>query len=136
MSDHFFALLVHGNPSTFDSLKTTLKDLSVGTYTVESLAEAKHLIPRTHPHIVFTDTSLPDGSWSDVINLAEKAGSPVNVIVVGSNKDMNLYMSAIERGAFDFVLPPFEHDALDFAVRSAGENACHRRHVQARLAVA
>jgi response regulator of citrate/malate metabolism len=40
------------------------------------------------------------------------ASSPVDVIVVGAKKDIGLYLSALEEGAFDFVLPPFEHQRL------------------------
>jgi FixJ family two-component response regulator len=68
----------------------------------------------------------------DVIKRAENAGSPVNVIVVGTNLDINFYLTALERGAFDFVLPPFEHEALDFIVQSALQNARLRRHARER----
>jgi len=60
--------------------------------------------------------------------MAEKFDSPVNVIVVSATEDALLYMSALERGAFDFVLPPFERQGLDFVVRSGGEDARHGRH--------
>ena len=136
MSDQFYALLVHDRPAPLESLKSALKQLSIQTYSVQSCEEAKRLLPQTQPHVVFTDTALPDGSWTDVVDMAENANSPVNVIVVGANKDIKLYISALERGAFDFVLPPFELQALDFVVQSAGDNAKQRRHAQARSAVA
>ena len=72
---------------------------------------------------MFTDTVLPDGSWTDVIEFRENAGSPVNVIIVGSNLDIQFYWAALERAEFDFVLPPFEHEALDFIVKPASQNA-------------
>lgn len=135
MNGHCFALLVHDRPAPLDSLKSALKDLSVETYSVRSCEEAKRLIPQTQPQLVFTDTALPDGSWTDVIELAENVGSPVNVIVVGTNKDVKFYLKALERGAVDFVLPPFEREALDFVVRSAAENSRVRKHEQARAAM-
>jgi DNA-binding NtrC family response regulator len=136
MNNHFYALLVHQEKSPMESLKTALKELPVDTCSVQSLDEARRLIPQTHPHVVFTDTTLPDGSWKDVIHLAEESEAAVNVIVVGGKLDIEFYISALENGAFDFVLPPFEHDSLDFVVKSAGEDARHRRHNMARLAVA
>jgi len=134
MNNRFFVLLVHDHSDALESLKLALKDLSVETYSVQTVAETKRLLPQTQPHLVFTDTSLPDGSWADVIKLAEKASTPVNVIVVSANKDAKLYISALERGAFDFVLPPFEHDALDYVVHSAGEDVSHRRRALLRAA--
>ena len=132
MNDRCFALLVHERPAPLESLKSALKDLSVETYSVRSCTGAKLLIPQTQPLLVFTDTVLPDGSWRDVIELAENAGSPVNVIVVGTHQDVKFYLTALECGAFDFVLPPFEHEALDFIVQSACRNARLRRQVRTR----
>ncbi|HLY60557.1 MAG TPA: response regulator [Terriglobia bacterium] len=136
MSDRIFAILIHDQPGPLDSLKLVLRDLSVETFSVTSLEEARRLIPQTSPHILFTATSVADGSWTDVIYLAEQADIPLNVIVVSANKDIKLYITALERGAYDFVLPPFEPLALDIVVRSAGENVRHRRRALARLAVA
>lgn len=136
MNDNFFALLVYDQKGPVESLKTALKDLPVETCSVRTLDEVRRLIPQTHPHVVFTDTALPDGSWKDVINVVEKSETPVNVIVVGKNQDIEFYVTALERGAFDFVLPPFEHDALGFVVKTAGEDARHRRTDMARRAVA
>jgi len=136
MKAHCFALLVHDRPDPLDLLKSALKELYVETYSVRNCEEARRLIPQTQPQLVFTDTVLPDGSWTDVIELAENASSPVNVIVVGTIKDINFYLTALERGAFDFVLPPFERDSLDFIVQSAAQDARLRRQAQARVAIA
>jgi two-component system response regulator AtoC len=131
MNDHLFALLLFDQSVVLESLKLALKHLSVETCSARTLEEAERLLPQTQPHLIFTDTFLPDGSWVDVINLAEKAASPLNVIVVGTTTNSKLYLSALERGAFDFVLPPFEHQALDFVVKSAGQDVRHRRQAQA-----
>jgi DNA-binding NtrC family response regulator len=136
MSDRIFAILIYDQHGAMDLLKLALRDLSVGTYSVPTLEEARHLIPQTHPHLLFTATSVADGSWVDVINLAAQTEIPLNVIVVSAIKDVKLYISALERGAYDFVLPPFEPLALDMVVRSACENVRHRRQTLARLAVA
>ncbi len=132
MNDRFLALLVYDRPHPLESLKGALKDLSVETHSVRSCEEARRLVPQTRPQLIFTDTSLPDGSWADVVKMAEKAASPVDVIVVGANQDISLYLSALEGGAFDFVLPPFERQALDFVVESARHDVRRRRQAHAR----
>ena len=136
MDDRNFALLLHERPAPLESLNAALKDLSVETFSVNTLEEARRLLSQTQPQLVFTDTKLPDGTWADVVDMAESAASPVNVIVVGSNKDIKFYISALERGAYDFVLPPFERQALDYVVHSAADNARLRRQALARAAVA
>jgi len=64
--------------------------------------------------------------------MAEMASSPVDVIVVGAKEDIRLYLSALEGGAFDFVLPPFEHQALEFVVESAQQDVRRRRSTERR----
>jgi FixJ family two-component response regulator len=44
--------------------------------------------------------------------------------------DTKFYVSAIERGAFDFVLPPFELGGLRHVVRTAGLHVRDRRRAQ------
>lgn len=131
MTGEILALLVHDRPGPLESLKSALKDLSIRTFSVRTCEAAQSLIHEVHADLVFTDTSLPDGSWADIVDLAQRGGAPVSVVVVGSNQDTKLYLSALERGAFDFVLPPFETHALNFVVYSALDNT--RRQRQARV---
>ena len=126
-----FALLVHDRPSPLESLKTDLKNLAVKTWSARSLDEAAKLLDQTHPELVFTDTQLADGTWSEVVSLAERVGAPANVIVVGSQVDIRVYVSAMESGAFDFIVPPLEPGSLAHVVGVAIDNVRRRREAEA-----
>jgi DNA-binding NtrC family response regulator len=128
MSQETLALLVHDRAEAMGPLKFALENLAIETRSVRTCAEAERLLEHVQTDLVFTDTSLPDGSWVDVVDMAKGADAPVNVVVVGRSEDIKFYLSALDRGAFDFVLPPFEREALDFVVRSASDNARRRRH--------
>jgi len=137
MNDSLTALLIYDQPHPLESLRAVLKDLnglSVETCSVRTCEEARRMVRQTQPQLIFTDTSLPDGSWRDVVGMAEKASSPVDVIVVGAHQDIRLYVSVLEGGAFDFVLPPFEHQALHFVVESARHDVRRRRQEHAAVA--
>jgi DNA-binding NtrC family response regulator len=136
MRDHLFALLVHGHLKPFESLKKTLWELSIETYSVATCREARDLITQCKPHVIFAEDVLPDGSWQSVLNIAEAADVPLSLIVVGSVPNTHSYLSVMDRGAFDYVAPPFEHEPLYHVVRSAGLAACRRREAAARVAVA
>ena len=136
MSEHIFALLVHERAEPFDLLKRTLRDLSVETYSVKTCKEAEDLITHCKPHIIFTDSAVSDGSWVSISNLSEQADVPASIIVVGSVPNTKLYLSVMERGAFDFIAPPFEHEPMKFVVRSAALNAYQRRERTAQAACA
>jgi DNA-binding NtrC family response regulator len=133
MSQHLFALLLHDHPEPFEGLKRTLRDLSVETYSVSTCKEAMDLIAHCKPHVIFSENSVVDGSWVSVLNMAEAAEVPLSVIVVGDHPDSRHYLSIMERGAFDFVAPPFEHEPLNFVVKGAALDA-HRRRVAAAVA--
>ncbi len=136
MRGRVFALLIHERPHPLDLLRWTLKELGMDTYGVHTYREAKSLLSQTQPQLVFTDTSLSDGSWVDIPNMAEESDVPVNVIVVGTSFNPNLFTSVMERGAFGLVVPPFEHEGLTHVVRSAELDVRQRREAQAQAAVA
>lgn len=136
MTDHLFVLLIHDRPGRFDSLRQVLRDLSVETFSVGTCKEAADLISQCKPHIVFTQAALPDGSWLTVQRIADDAKVPLSVIVVADVPDTRKYVSIMERGAFDFVVPPFEHEPLKFVVRSAALDAQRRREAATRAVYA
>lgn len=136
MTEHLFALLVHNQSDSFESLKRTLKDLSVETYSVTTCKEASALIPQCRPHMIFTDKSLADGSWASILDIADSGDVSPSVIVVAAHPDTRLYVSVMERGAFDFVAPPFEHEPLSFVTRSAALYTQRRRNAQVHAGTA
>jgi DNA-binding NtrC family response regulator len=136
MPERFLALFVHDRPQPFEALKQTLGNVDVETCSVNTCKEAANLFAQIEPHVVFTDRILPDGSWVDIVICAEHATAPCNVIVVDAIEDTKLYLSVMEQGAYDFVVPPFEPRMTTQMVRSAFLNARNRRQAQARAAVA
>jgi len=128
MSGKVTALLVFHRTKPFNEIKAALGKIAVPTERAQTLAEAKLALSDANPPLLaFMESDLPDGKWSDIITLCEKASSRVNVIVVGQTIDANLYASAIEVGAFDYIAPPFEGVDLAHVVRCAADNALARR---------
>jgi DNA-binding NtrC family response regulator len=136
MSENLFAILIHNSSEPFELLRQALKDLSVETYSVATCKEAQQLITDCKPHLIFAESCVADGSWVSILNMAEAEDVPLNVIVVGAVPDTRLYLSVMERGAFDFIAPPFEHEPLEFVVKSAARDIHRRREESARMAMA
>jgi CheY-like chemotaxis protein len=128
------ALLLHELSDSLDPLKVALESQSVKTCWLRTCAEALPLLEEADPpHLVFTPLALPDGTWTDVVNLAVKAPRPVNVIVVARSADIGLYLDTISGGAFDFIVPPLTDDELGHVVRCALANVLGRREAQASV---
>jgi DNA-binding NtrC family response regulator len=128
MSGKVTALLIFHQSKPFDEIKAALGKIALPTERAQTLAEARSALADANPPILaITESELPDGKWSDILSISEKASSRVNVIVVGQTIDANLYASAIEVGAFDYIAPPFEGVDLAHVVRCAADNALARR---------
>jgi DNA-binding NtrC family response regulator len=128
MHNRIKALLVQANSAPLDALRLALEELSLEVSTATTCAEAAlALWSGSPPHIAFTEIRLADGSWADILTLAAKAAAPVNVILVAPFADIRFYIDAIERGAFDYVVPPLSRPELLHVVRTATENSVRRR---------
>jgi len=121
------ALLVTGEGQHFKALRSALEEQGFEILWARSFAEAQDVLRHpAPPQIIFTDTSLPDGDWENVLQLALKAPAHVDVIVVSRLVDIKLYLDVLERGAKDFIVPPFEatllrdvmHDAIREGMQS------------------
>jgi DNA-binding NtrC family response regulator len=135
MTERITALLVHQNSETLATLKGALERQGMRFIHAQSRAQAQRMLGGLNPApLVFTDTQLPDGTWADVLALAQKAKLPVNVIVVARVVDTRFYVDVIETGAFDFLAPPFNATDLAYVVRSAMDNVVARRAAPARAA--
>jgi|SRR5579859_4804802 len=136
MTKNPFALLVSRAGASLEPLKSALKKQSIETWSVDTCEEATRLLDQTQPDLVFSDPRLADGTWLDMVNLIEKASTPVNLIVVGTTGNTDLHSSAMEKGAFDFIQPPFEATSLGHVLQQAVEDVRRRRMAQALTLVA
>jgi DNA-binding NtrC family response regulator len=129
------ALLLHEQEEPMAALTATLGELGMRTIRARNCAHAEQLMAGVDaPLLLFCDSVLPDGTWADALKLAGRAPVPVNVIVVARFVNIRFYVEVIERGAFDFVTPPFVTSDISHVVRCAAANLVDRRVAQARTA--
>jgi DNA-binding NtrC family response regulator len=134
MKEQVRALLVHSAQEPLATLKGVLERQSINTTWVKSCAEVMDKLELDPaPHLVFTDTVLPDGTWERVLALAGNAAQFANVIVVSASADIRLYIETVERGAWDFMTPPFAEVEVAHVVRCAMDNVHKRRAALAQL---
>ena len=76
--------------------------------------------------MVLTDTSLTDGTWADVLDLA----GAVPVVVVSRLVDIDLYLKVLDTGAADFIVPPVSPDDLAFVIKTAVGRNLDNGHVK------
>jgi DNA-binding NtrC family response regulator len=108
MNEEISALLVQSQRSPNMALKLALHGTGIRTHHVRSCDEARQILAQPPCHdVIFADAALPDGTWEDIVSLAEACSRPLNVVVVSPELDVDLYIKVLEGGAFDFIVPPF-----------------------------
>jgi two-component system response regulator PilR (NtrC family) len=134
MKERITALLVHDSPEPMGFIRRALEDQFIETQSVRTCREVHQTLWGSEPpHLVLTEARLPDGSWEDVVLFAAEAPAPVNVIVVSEAVDMAFYLEAIQRGAFDFIVPPMPLPDFNHVARCAVDNALRRRESQSLI---
>jgi DNA-binding NtrC family response regulator len=135
MKPEVTALLVHHRNDRFYSLQLVLEALSIKVIRARSAKEAeKQLCEMPCPHLVLSDTVLPDGNWMDILDVAAKAMEPANVIIVAPRADTGLYLDALDHGAFDFMTDSFTVPQIVHILKCAIDNVGRRRHSRLHVA--
>lgn len=135
MANEIMALLVGDKGDPVQGLETALRGQSVNTRQVNSCEEAKRILQKQdRPAIVFTGAKLPDGAWTDLLESPAGDSGRAEVVVVSSQPDVDLYLSVMERGAFDFIAAPFAPAELAHVVRCATHDSSKGWRVHSYLA--
>ncbi|MGA2985398.1 MAG: response regulator [Terriglobia bacterium] len=125
------AILLHRAGDAMALLKLALEGQAIQICWLTTFQEALPMLQDANPpHLVFTEAKLPDGIWADVVKQAIGARKPMKVIVVSRLVDVDLYVDAMEGGAFDFIVPPLSTSELTHVVKCAVENVRDLRRAQ------
>jgi putative nucleotidyltransferase with HDIG domain len=87
---------------------------------------AQEMIPKFAPDLVLSDMIMPEMDGIRLLEWLRQYDPDVPVIMVTAMHDITTALEAIRRGAYDYILKPFEKDQLFLGVRRALQ---HRRLV-------
>lgn len=93
------------------SQRELLKAVLSGTYdviAVPSVAEALLTADRTPPALVIMDYAMPEMTGLEGLGRFKAVHSDVPVVILTGHSDLDLARSAIQEGAVEFVLKPFQ----------------------------
>ena len=97
-----------------------LSPVSVSLDHVTSLAEARARLPQGAYGAILTEAQLPDGRWTDVLELTHELGVFPAVIVTERLADDRFWAEVLNLGAYDLLAQPFDTGE----VRRILSNAC------------
>jgi DNA-binding NtrC family response regulator len=111
-------LMVRDEAEHWHGLRTALETEPFSLSEVRRVSDAdQQLRSPNPPQLIFTAVLLADGGWEKVLTLGKREGIPV--IVVSASADVHFYVDTLERGAFDYVVPPFRREDIAYLVHNA-----------------
>src|ERR671929_1752009 len=122
-------LIVDDEPDIREAVAGILDDEGHGTRTARDSEEALAAIALRRPSLLFLDIWL-QGSRLDGLQLLDnvKEQHPeLPVVMISGHGNIETAVSAIKRGAYDFIEKPFKADRLVLVANRALENSRLRR---------
>jgi response regulator of citrate/malate metabolism len=86
-------------------------------------AEALALAGSLHPDLVLLDVYLPDMTGLEVLKRLRAAGDPVGVIMITAARELDTVSGALDGGAADYLIKPFEFPQLRAKLESFAARA-------------
>ena len=115
-------LVVDDDRSIRRSLEKFLTDLGYLVSTAEDGAQALAAIERGDKDVVLLDLGLPVIDGLEVLSRLEGREDTAPVIVITARDDMKSTITAIQRGAYDYLVKPLDIERLKIALRRAPES--------------
>jgi two-component system response regulator AtoC len=100
-------------------LQMLLERMGCESLAAESLEEAIAHLERQHVDLVLTDLRMPGGSGLELLARVREADAELPVIVLTAYGTVETAVEAMKRGAVDYVLKPFDLEALEVVIRRA-----------------
>jgi len=114
-------LIVDDEPGMRRILEVNLRRDAHTVVEAGGAQEAIELLRREDFDVVLTDQKMPDGSGLDVLHAVHDDDPTTSVIFLTAVGTVELAVSSMREGAFDFLTKPFSPDVVRAAVRRASE---------------
>eukprot|EP00003_Mantamonas_plastica_P000933 TRINITY_DN10707_c0_g2_i1.p2 TRINITY_DN10707_c0_g2~~TRINITY_DN10707_c0_g2_i1.p2 ORF type:complete len:451 (+),score=66.97 TRINITY_DN10707_c0_g2_i1:1032-2384(+) len=111
-----------------------LEDLSVTCF--EDAPSALGLISHDFDGVVLCDYNMPGMDGLELLDRIQALDDAIPVIILTGQGDISTAVSAMQKGAYDFIEKPFDHDELIELLRHAQEKrqlALENRRLKAQL---
>ena len=123
-------LLVDDEPGILKVLSISLADRGYRVFTAENGEEALQIFEEKRPAIVLTDIKMPGMDGIDLLRKIKEQSPDTEVNMITGHGDMELAVQSLKHAASDFITKPIDDDALDIALKRAGEKIIIREKLE------
>ena len=114
-----------------DGLKLALKKKNYQVAAYESAESALKAIDERAPDLVLLDIGLPGMSGIEALEIIKERHPEVIVVMITAYEDVPTVVSAMKKGAYEYVVKPIQMDALLVILRNALDTIAMRKEIQA-----
>ena len=86
-------------------------------------SEALEMAAALHPELILLDVYLPDMTGLEVLKRLRAAGDPVGVIMITAARELDTVSGALDGGAADYLIKPFEFPQLEAKLQAYAARA-------------
>ena len=112
-------LVVEDDPAIREVIVDSVAYLGYHVRHVARAADALTMAGRERPDAILLDIMLPDASGTETLEQLRKLRPSVPVIMLTGNADEALAREMLRRGAFDYVMKPFNVEHLGRVLEAA-----------------
>lgn len=123
-------LVVDDEPLIVEFIKESLE---LEGYDVKTALDGKSALELTRnffPDIVLLDYNLPDFNGIEILKKLHEYDEGIQVIILTGHNDVKTAFEAIKHGAVDYILKPFDLEALKLSVSKICENISLRHQIR------
>lgn len=116
-------LVVDDKQMMRDSVGTTLQRANYSVVVASDGNAALSMVAKHRPAAVITDLKMPEMDGLELLARLRQADDQLPVVLMTAYGSVNDAVSAMKKGAFDFIQKPFEGDQLVMVMRRAVEHS-------------
>jgi len=113
------ALIVDDEPDLRELLEITLQRMNIKTISVATYQDALTELKKRIFNICLTDMCLPDGDGLHLVKHLQANYPHIPVAVISAHGNMETAITALKKGAFDFIAKPLDLQILRNLVQTA-----------------
>ena len=108
------------SPERRSKLMTLLEGKDMQIFLASDFRDAQQkLSGRISYDLLVADVELPDGTWQDLLQLLLESKRPCEMILCSRSGDDRLWAEALQCGAYDLLVEPYEQQEVHRIIESA-----------------
>ena len=108
------------------TLEEGLKDRGYDAYSAATVEEGLEFVRKYHPGVLLLDNLLENSVGMDEIVNFKNADEELQVIMMTAYGSVSQAVEATKRGAYDYILKPFDVDEIDMLIKRCLEQKRNR----------